>query len=148
MNKAERRFLALALFFLALGWASRLGALDVDNSLQALLPTDAALAETSGFAEVAPRDSQKVVAVSGRRQPASKRAASSSGKKAMAKGLPINKAGLAELQKISGVGPALAQRIFDYRGAHGPFRSAQDLDKVPGIGEKKLQSICAQVIFD
>lgn len=147
MNKAERRFLALALFFWALGWTSRLGALDVDNSLQALLPTDEALAETSGFAEVAPRDSQRVASTSESRHSASKRS-HSSGKKTLTKGLPINRASLAELQKISGVGPALAKRIFDYRGAHGPFRSAQDLDKVPGIGEKKLQSICAQVIFD
>lgn len=147
MNKAERRFLALALFFLALGWASRLGALDVDNSLQALLPTDEALVETSGSGDVAPRDSQKVASTSASRHSASKRS-HSSGKKTATKGLPINRASLAELQKISGVGPALAKRIFEYRGAHGPFRSAQDLDKVPGIGEKKLQSICAQVIFD
>jgi competence ComEA-like helix-hairpin-helix protein len=46
----------------------------------------------------------------------------------------INDASLEELQRLPGVGPALAERIVDYRSAHGPFRTLADLDSVPGIG--------------
>ena len=50
----------------------------------------------------------------------------------------INTAGLDELQRLTGVGPALAQRIIDYREEHGPFRTAEDLLEVQGIGEATL----------
>ncbi len=49
----------------------------------------------------------------------------------------INAASLAELDKIIGIGPVLAQRIIDAR----PFSSVEDLLKVKGIGEKTLQKI-------
>jgi competence protein ComEA len=32
------------------------------------------------------------------------------------------------------VGPVLAQRIVDWRAANGPFRTVEELEKVPGIG--------------
>ena len=54
-------------------------------------------------------------------------------------------ANLQELQRINGVGPAIAQRIIDYRQTHGAFASAEDLLKVKGIGRARLEQIRSQI---
>ncbi len=46
----------------------------------------------------------------------------------------INSASTAELERLPGIGPALAGRIVEYRRANGPFRNFDDLEKVSGIG--------------
>ncbi len=51
--------------------------------------------------------------------------------------LDINLADGEALQALPGVGPGLAQRIVAYRESHGPFRRAEDLRDVPGIGAKR-----------
>jgi len=51
----------------------------------------------------------------------------------------INEATRAQLMKLSGVGPGTADRIISYRQAHGPFRRAQDLEKVEGVGKGVLE---------
>ncbi|KUG04270.1 late competence protein comea, dna receptor [hydrocarbon metagenome] len=54
----------------------------------------------------------------------------------------INQASAEELaNKLSGIGPVLAQRIIDYRTSHGPFQKIEDLQQVSGIGEKKYDGI-------
>ncbi len=50
----------------------------------------------------------------------------------------INTAGEAELQRLNGVGPALARRIIEDRQQRGAFRSPADLDRVRGIGQSIL----------
>jgi competence ComEA-like helix-hairpin-helix protein len=47
--------------------------------------------------------------------------------------LNVNTASLAELQNIPGIGPVVAQRIIEGR----PFKSADDLQRVKGIGAGK-----------
>ena len=58
----------------------------------------------------------------------------------------INTAGVAELDKLSGVGPALAERIIQYRTEHGPFAKPDDLENVSGIGAKTFEKMAAQVM--
>ncbi len=53
----------------------------------------------------------------------------------------INTAGLSELDELPGVGPVTAQKILDYRTAHGAFTSVDGLLEVDGIGDKTLADI-------
>lgn len=46
----------------------------------------------------------------------------------------INTATAAELERLPKIGPSIAQRIVEYRDAHGPFARIEDLQKVKGIG--------------
>jgi len=52
----------------------------------------------------------------------------------------LNRAGLAELQRLPGIGPKLAQRIVDVRTTK-PFASVDEIRRVPGIGAKTLEKI-------
>ena len=52
----------------------------------------------------------------------------------------VNTADAATLAKeLDGIGPAKAQAIVEYRQKNGAFRSAEDLLKVDGIGQRVLE---------
>ena len=53
----------------------------------------------------------------------------------------LNTADLTALDTLPGVGPVLAQRILDWRTAHGRFTSVDELGEVSGIGEKLLAQL-------
>lgn len=53
----------------------------------------------------------------------------------------LNTATAEQLDALPGVGPATAAKIVADRTANGPFRSVEDLLRVPGIGPKKLDSL-------
>lgn len=57
----------------------------------------------------------------------------------------LNTADLTHLQSLQGIGPALAQRILDWRTANGRFAAPADLLKVSGIGQKLFDSLKDQV---
>jgi competence protein ComEA len=77
-----------------------------------------------------------------RRAPAAGGAAPVAGA-APAPGVPLNlnTATLEQLDTLSGVGPATAQKILDYREANGGFSSVEELGEVPGIGEVRLAAL-------
>ncbi|GBD79311.1 putative competence protein ComEA [Tetragenococcus halophilus subsp. halophilus] len=55
--------------------------------------------------------------------------------------IDINAADINELQEISGVGPAKAQAIVDYREENGAFESVDELNEISGFGEKTVEKL-------
>ena len=69
-------------------------------------------------------------------QPSVKKSTPSEGSR-----ININTATSQELQTLRGIGPAMAQRIIEYRQTSGGFSTVDDLTNVKGIGEKTLEKI-------
>ena len=55
--------------------------------------------------------------------------------------IDVNSATAEQLIALPGIGPALAQRIIDYREAHGPFPSIKALEAVSGIGPQTVAGL-------
>jgi competence protein ComEA len=53
----------------------------------------------------------------------------------------LNTATAAELQRLPGIGPALAKRIVEFREKRHGFKRVEELLAIPGISEKKWQAI-------
>jgi competence protein ComEA len=51
-----------------------------------------------------------------------------------------------QLDALPGIGPVTAQKIVDYRTAHGAFRSVDELDEVPGIGPARVEQLKGLVV--
>lgn len=53
----------------------------------------------------------------------------------------LNSATPAELDSLPGVGPVIAQRILDWRSAHGGFTNVEQLRDVSGIGDRTFERL-------
>ncbi len=53
----------------------------------------------------------------------------------------INTADLDELMTLPRIGPAIGQRIIDFRSEHGKFNTLEELMNVKGIGTKTFETL-------
>lgn len=53
----------------------------------------------------------------------------------------LNTATADDLQTIPAIGPALAEKIIDYRTKHGKFNEIEELRNIPGVGKKTFQKL-------
>ena len=65
-----------------------------------------------------------------------------------AKRININTASPAELEKLPGIGRALAARIIEYRRQFGRFRRAEHLMMVRGISARRFQAVRALIVAE
>jgi comEA protein len=59
----------------------------------------------------------------------------------------LNTASLSQLMTLSGIGPAFAQKIIDYRNEKGGFLSIEEVKLVKGIGEKTYEKIKDRLVL-
>jgi len=60
----------------------------------------------------------------------------------------INTATEAELDKLPGVGPTKAKAIVEDRKKNGAFKTADDLKRVKGIGDKNYEKLKGEITVD
>jgi competence protein ComEA len=58
----------------------------------------------------------------------------------------LNTATAEQLDALPGIGPVTAQKIVEYRQAHGPFTSLDALDAIPGIGPARIANLRGLVV--
>ena len=60
----------------------------------------------------------------------------------------INKATVAELVVLKGVGEKTATNVVEYRKIHGEFKTIADIVNVKGIGEKTFAKFAEQITVE
>ncbi len=66
-------------------------------------------------------------------------------KLALGERIDPNVAGEVELDRLPGVGPALARAIVRSRQIEGPFRSLEEMERVPGLGSRSVRRLALYV---
>lgn len=161
MNAPERKVVYLAFCLFAIGVLVRIlpwglptiESIQIEDSVQVSEKQPPAAVVGPGAAVAGPEvaDSvvlDKIIADPEVEDKGKSRRTQAKKKKKVELPLHINSASAEDLCALNGVGPKLADKIIAYRDANGPFKSSKDLQKVPGIGPKKLESILPGVIFD
>ena len=64
------------------------------------------------------------------------------------KKIDLNTADAEELQALDGIGEVLARRIIARRESMGPYRTAEDLLEVEGIGQATLERFRHQICIE
>jgi len=154
MNAAEKKVLHIAFFLFLVGIVVRF----LPWGLPAIDSVDIGDRPKSQFSQAPPSKLEYMAATPEKdeavlEKPPKKERKRASRKKRKNKALVhfplhINVATADELCALKGVGPKLAEKIIAFREAHGPFDGPSSLQKVPGIGKKKLEGILQWVIFD
>jgi competence protein ComEA len=67
------------------------------------------------------------------------------GSTALSGPLDLNAATVSDLDALPGIGPVLAQRVVDWRTAHGGFTSVDQLRQISGLGGKKFDTLAPLV---
>ena len=60
----------------------------------------------------------------------------------------INKATESQIAMLPGLGPKLATEVVNYRTNNGNFKTAEDIKKVSGVGDKKFEKIKDFIILE
>jgi len=90
-------------------------------------------------------DGEQIV-VPGRGATGAPAASSPAGGSSPSAPLDLNTATAEQLEALPGIGPVTAQKILDYRQAHGAFHAVAELEGVPGIGPAHMAQLKGLVI--
>ena len=105
-------------------------------------------AHDSAFAHRASQTIEPVTATTEAVRTGRTKAAASGSTKAAGGMVNINTATAAALETLPGVGKATAEKIIAWRTEHGRFARAEDIMKVPSIGEKKFEKMKHRITIE
>ncbi len=60
----------------------------------------------------------------------------------------VNTANAEELATLKGIGPAIAEKVIEYREQNGPFATIEDIKKVSGIGDQIFENNKDLIVID
>lgn len=152
MNRPERKLIAVIFLLLAIGGASRLWFYAAEPEVQWVahpeekeseeLSTDTLQTKISDQATSDSMLKKEKVSSVKKRSKSKRPAPLRPGER-----ININAASSEQLQRLPGIGPALAERIIAYRSENGEFSGPESLLKVKGIGKSRLDSLRSRVTF-